>query len=167
MTLPFLDIRRQHAALRQELDEAIASVVGGDRFIGGPRVEAFEQAFASYCGAEEAVGVASGTDAIELSLRALEIGPAAFLRSHHQGDAGLDDSRRVNDAVGLGSRSLIALELPNDFLQPIMVASGRKELRHAVDPLQPLGTRYRTHPTSEITDELVDQFVRNMRNCRR
>ena len=75
MTVPFLDIRRQHAALRQELDEAIASVVGGDRFIGGPRVEAFEQAFASYCGAEEAVGVASGTDAIELSLRALDVGP--------------------------------------------------------------------------------------------
>jgi dTDP-3-amino-3,4,6-trideoxy-alpha-D-glucose transaminase len=75
MRIPFLDLRRQHAGLRQELDEAIASVVGGDRFIGGPRVEAFERTFASYCGATEAVGVASGTDAIELSLRALGIGP--------------------------------------------------------------------------------------------
>ncbi len=74
MTVPFLDLRRQHSDLRAELDEAIASVVDGDRFVGGPRVERFEDAFAAYCGAKEAVGVGSGTDAIELSLRALGIG---------------------------------------------------------------------------------------------
>ena len=74
MTVPFLDLRRQHDALRAELDAALAEVLDGDRFIGGPRVEAFERAFAAFCGAREAVGVASGTDAIELALRALGIG---------------------------------------------------------------------------------------------
>jgi dTDP-4-amino-4,6-dideoxygalactose transaminase len=74
MTIPFVALRRQHEALREELDAALAAVLDGDRFIGGPHVEAFEQSFAAFCGAREAVGVASGTDAIELALRALGIG---------------------------------------------------------------------------------------------
>ena len=74
MTIPFLDLRRQHESLREELDRVLAEVVGGDRFIGGPRVEAFERELAAFCGVREAVGVASGTDAIELALRALGIG---------------------------------------------------------------------------------------------
>jgi dTDP-4-amino-4,6-dideoxygalactose transaminase len=74
VTIAFIDLRRQHAALRDELDAAVAKVLDGDRFIGGPLVERFEHEFAAFCGAREAVGVASGTDAIELSLRALGIG---------------------------------------------------------------------------------------------
>jgi len=74
VTIPFLDLRRQHESLREELDRVLAEVVGGDRFIGGPRVEAFERELAAFCGVREAVGVASGTDAIELALRALGIG---------------------------------------------------------------------------------------------
>jgi dTDP-4-amino-4,6-dideoxygalactose transaminase len=75
VTIAFLDLRRQHAGLRDELDEAIAAVVDDARFVGGPRVEAFERELASYCGAADAVGVANGTDAIELALRALGVGP--------------------------------------------------------------------------------------------
>jgi dTDP-3-amino-3,4,6-trideoxy-alpha-D-glucose transaminase len=74
VSVPFLDLRRQHAALWDELDEALAAVSADGQFVGGPRVESFERAFAAFCGAEHAVGVASGTDAIELSLRALGIG---------------------------------------------------------------------------------------------
>lgn len=75
MIVPFVDLQRLHSAIREELNEALAAVVSGDRFIGGPRVEEFEHAFARFCGASEAVGVANGTDAIELALRALGIGP--------------------------------------------------------------------------------------------
>ena len=74
MNVPFLDLRRRYAALGAELDEAFSSVVGDGRYIGGPRVEAFEGEFAAFCGAQDAVGVASGTDAIELALRALGVG---------------------------------------------------------------------------------------------
>lgn len=74
MIVPFLDLQRLHARLRVELDDALATVLGGDRFIGGPRVEEFERGFAAFCGAGEAVGVANGTDAIELALRALGVG---------------------------------------------------------------------------------------------
>jgi len=72
--IPFVDLTRQLAALRDGVDAAMAEVVESGRFIGGPQVESFETAFASFCGAAEAVGVANGTDAIELSLRALGIG---------------------------------------------------------------------------------------------
>ena len=75
MTIPFLDLRRQHAALRGELEEAFTAVVDDGRFVGGPHVEAFEREFAAFCGAADAVGVANGTDAIELALRALGVGP--------------------------------------------------------------------------------------------
>ena len=75
MRIPFLDLRRQHDELRPELDRALAAVLDGDRFVGGPRVEAFEDEFAAFCGVREAVGVASGTDAVELSLRALGVRP--------------------------------------------------------------------------------------------
>src|SRR5262245_42079398 len=60
--------------------------------------------------------------AIAEDQRPLQIGPPTFLCSLHQADADLDDSRRINDAVGFGSRSLLLLELPNDFLKPIVVA---------------------------------------------
>ena len=50
------------------------TLAGNSRFIGGPAVEAFEQDFAAYCRTTHAVGVANGTDAIELTLRALGIG---------------------------------------------------------------------------------------------
>ena len=74
MSVPFLDLRRQHAELRDDLTEAVSNVLDEGRFVGGPRVEAFEQELAAFCGAREAVCVASGTDAIELALRALGIG---------------------------------------------------------------------------------------------
>ena len=75
MTVAFLDLRRQHVELREELDAAVDSVLDDGRFVGGPGVEAFERAFAAFCGAEHAVGVASGADAIELALRASGVGP--------------------------------------------------------------------------------------------
>lgn len=73
--MPFLDLRRQKYAHEGLLAEAFSRVVDRGRFIGGPSLEAFEAAFAAYCGAKHAVGVNSGTDAIALALRAMGIGP--------------------------------------------------------------------------------------------
>jgi dTDP-4-amino-4,6-dideoxygalactose transaminase len=61
--------------VRAELDRAIGRVLGRGWFILGEEGSDFETEFAAYCGSEHAVGVASGTDAIELALRVLEIGP--------------------------------------------------------------------------------------------
>ena len=75
MRVRFLELTRQTAAVRPELDVAIDRVLSGGVYVGGEEVEAFEHEFASFCGAGFAVGVNSGTDALELALRALGIGP--------------------------------------------------------------------------------------------
>ena len=72
--VPFLDLRRQVMSMRAELDTSIGRVLDQGHFILEEQVAAFEAAFAAYCGAGYAVGVASGTDAITIALRALGIG---------------------------------------------------------------------------------------------
>lgn len=75
MQVPLLDLTRQYESIKKEIDEAIQRVVSSGRFILGPEVEAFEEELADHCGVKHAVGVASGTDALLLSLKALGIGP--------------------------------------------------------------------------------------------
>src|SRR5947207_9010232 len=72
--IPFLDLAAQHGEIATQLDEAWAKVTSTNGFIGGPYVAAFEADYAQYCGTSECIGVANGTDAIELILRGLGIG---------------------------------------------------------------------------------------------
>ena len=74
MTVPFGDQRREVAELKGTILSALTRVTESGRFILGPEVEAFEQEFAQWLGVPHAVGVASGTEAIALSLLALGIG---------------------------------------------------------------------------------------------
>jgi dTDP-4-amino-4,6-dideoxygalactose transaminase len=69
------DLARHHAPLAAELEAAMARVHARGWYILGPEVAAFEHEFAAYVGAAECVAVANGTDALELALRALAIGP--------------------------------------------------------------------------------------------
>ena len=73
--VPFLDVDAIHDRLRPDLDSAWKTVLDHHRYVGGPEVGAFERAFAAYCGTDHAVGVGNGTDALELVLGALGIGP--------------------------------------------------------------------------------------------
>ena len=73
-TIPFLDLTRQYGSLRSEIDAAVLEVVRSGKYILGPYVKRFEDEIAEYVGAEHAIGVASGTDALLLSLKALGIG---------------------------------------------------------------------------------------------
>lgn len=75
MALPLFDTGAQLHEVREEVNRAIAGVVESGRFILGPEVEAFEREFAAYLGVRHAVGVANGTDAITIALRALGVGP--------------------------------------------------------------------------------------------
>jgi dTDP-4-amino-4,6-dideoxygalactose transaminase len=72
--VPFADLTRGVAGQRGDLDAAVARVLDRGRFVLGEEGAAFETEFADAVGARHAVGVASGTDAIELALRALEVG---------------------------------------------------------------------------------------------
>ena len=73
--VPLLDLGRQYAPLKEELDAAVLRVMAHGRFINGPEVAEFEKATAGYVGAKHAIGVASGTDALLIALRALGVGP--------------------------------------------------------------------------------------------
>jgi len=72
--IPFLDLAGVNAGLREELDLAWKTVLGHGGYIGGPDVERFEREFARYCQAQACIGVANGTDALELILLGLGIG---------------------------------------------------------------------------------------------
>ena len=77
LVVPFGDLRRQNAALRAELDAAIARVVESGWYILGHEVAAFEEEFATYCGVGHCVGVASGAEALYLALVSLGVSPGA------------------------------------------------------------------------------------------
>ena len=73
--VPFLDLKAQYAAIRGEVQAALAEVCDSARFAQGPPTQAFEQEFAAYCGVAHCVSVNSGTSALHLALRCLNIGP--------------------------------------------------------------------------------------------
>ena len=73
--VPFVDLAAQYSTIGEEIDEAISRVLSDTGFILGRDLTLFEEEFAAYCGAEYAVGVDSGTSALELALRAYGIGP--------------------------------------------------------------------------------------------
>ena len=68
-----LDLKRQWATIREEVEREVQEVFDSQYFVLGPRVADFESQVADYCGVEHAVGVASGTDALLIALRACGI----------------------------------------------------------------------------------------------
>jgi dTDP-3-amino-3,4,6-trideoxy-alpha-D-glucose transaminase len=75
MSVPLFDTATPLAPLRDELVAKLAEVLDSGRYILGPEVSAFEDEFAAHLGARHAIGVANGTDALTLALRALGVGP--------------------------------------------------------------------------------------------
>ncbi len=73
--IEFVDLGAVQEELGDQLEAAVLGVIRSQKFVSGPEVGEFEDAFAGLVHAEHAIGVANGTDAIELALRALEIGP--------------------------------------------------------------------------------------------
>jgi len=131
--VPFVTLDRQHGRLAAELREAFERVVGSSGFILGAEVEAFEADFAAYCGARHCVGVASGTAAIGVALRAAGIGAgdevivpghtfiASALGVLHAGatpvfadveeDTGLLDPRSAAAAISPRTAAIMAVHL--------------------------------------------------------
>ena len=74
-SIPLGDLQREYVELRSEIDAAVGRVLRRGWFILGEELQAFETAWAAYCGTTHAVGVGNGTDALHLALRAAGIGP--------------------------------------------------------------------------------------------
>jgi len=74
MNIPLVGLFAQYQQIKAEVDLAIEKIINSSAFVGGEAVQAFEEEFARYCESDHCVGVANGTDAIYLALRALGIG---------------------------------------------------------------------------------------------
>lgn len=133
--IPLVDLGAEHRALRAELDAAIARVLDSGRFVLGPEVEAFEQELAAACGAKHAVGVSSGTDALLVSLMALEVGPGAEVVT-----TPFTFFATAGAIARLGARPVFADIEPESFnLDPVAAASACSERTAAVLPVHLYG----------------------------
>jgi dTDP-4-amino-4,6-dideoxygalactose transaminase len=153
-----------HAA---EITAAAARVMKGGAYVLGPELERFEAAFAAFCGAPHAVGVASGTDALTLALRAHDIGPgdevitvshtavatAAAILATGAKPVLVDidpahyvlDPARIAAAISKRSRAIIPVHIygqPAD-MTPILAAARRHRLKLIEDCAQATGATYK------------------------
>jgi dTDP-4-amino-4,6-dideoxygalactose transaminase len=166
MTVPFVDLGVQLAALKPEIDQAIERVLSNTDFILGRDVALFEREFAAYCEAEYAVGVDNGISALELALRACDVGPghevitaansfvaSAFAISHAGATPVLVDVdpatatidvAAIERAITPRTRAILPIHLygqPAD-MDPIMAIAARHGLVVIEDACQAHGARY-------------------------
>jgi dTDP-4-amino-4,6-dideoxygalactose transaminase len=73
MSIPLVDLQAQQAEIADEIEPLVLAALRGGGFIGGPHVAAFEEAYAAFVGVQHCIGVANGTDAVELALRAVGV----------------------------------------------------------------------------------------------
>ncbi len=167
MSVPLLDLQAQYATISSELDDAVAGVVRSQRFILGPAVEKFEREAASYLGVRHAIGCASGTDALLLPLRALQLEPGDevivpaftfFATAGAVWNAGLRPvfadidpvtfnmrAQDVERALTPRSRALIVVHLFGQVaeMEPILELAERHGLAVIEDAAQAFGARRR------------------------
>lgn len=77
MNIPLVNLKKQYAPLKDEILAGISHVLDGMQLFLGENVQALEREFSQYCGATYGIGVSDGTSALEIILRAMEIGPGA------------------------------------------------------------------------------------------
>ena len=167
LSVPFLDLKSINGAYREQLLEVAARVIDSGWYILGEEVTQFENEFANFCGAKFCVGVASGLDALSLSLRALGIGPgdevivpsntyiATWLSVTHVGAGVVPvepdirtfniDPNRIEDAITPRTRAIIPVHLygqPAD-MDAISEIATRRGLHILEDSAQAHGARYR------------------------
>lgn len=170
MKTPFFNLTAQYHQLHSEIDAAILQVMESGQFILGGQVAAFEEEFAAFCGTKQAVGTASGTDALQLSLRACGIGvgdevitstltaiatvAAIEMTGAQPVLVDIDPYRytlspgRVEAALTSRTRAIIPVHLfgcPAD-LSPLLEIARAKKLVLIEDCAQAHGARYQSRP---------------------
>ncbi|MGH3844553.1 MAG: DegT/DnrJ/EryC1/StrS family aminotransferase [Pseudonocardiaceae bacterium] len=165
--VPFLDLHGVNHDLREEFDLAWKAVLDHGHFVGGPEVERFESELAAYCGAKACIGVANGTDALELILRGLGIGPGdevivptnTFIATAEAvcatgarprfvdvcPDTLLIDPAAVEAAINSSTAAIIAVHLYGQMVdpEPISAIAAAHGLALIEDAAQAHGARHR------------------------
>lgn len=161
-----VDLRAQTSAIREELQEAIQAVLDSGVYVRGPVVRAFEEELANYLGGRFAIGVGNGTDALQIALMALGVGPgdevicpaftfvataeAAAILGARPVFVDIDprtfnlDAGRLEEALSERTRAIIPVHLygqPAD-LGPILEIARRRQVPVVEDAAQAIGARY-------------------------
>jgi dTDP-4-amino-4,6-dideoxygalactose transaminase len=176
MMIPFVDLRAQYATIQREVDEALHNVVANADFILGKDVELFEQEFARFCNADYAVGVDSGTSALELALRAYGLGEgvevitvshtfiATVAAISYTGarpvlvDIDQDtyniDPARIEAAITSRTRAIVPVHLYGQAcdLDPVLEIARKHKLIVIEDACQSHGARYKGNPVGALGD---------------
>ena len=176
MPIPLVDLTLQYQNIRQEVDGAVLEVLSSGAFILGSRVNSFEEAVAAYLGVKHAAGVASGTDALWLALRACGIGPGDevivpaytfFATAEAVAQAGATpvfadiepgsygiDASRLEASITPRTRAIIPVHLygcPADF-GPVLRFAADHDLKVVEDNAQAFGAEYSGRKTGSLGD---------------
>lgn len=178
----YVNFARAAELYRDEIAAALARVVDSAVYIGGPEVAEFERAFAQHCGAAYAVGVANGTDALELTLRAWGIGagdevivPAntavqTALAVTHAGarvvladvedDTGLIDADAVAAALTPATRAVVPVHLYGHpaHMRRILEIARRAGVHVLEDAAHAHGAAYEGHRCGGLADAAAFSF---------
>jgi dTDP-4-amino-4,6-dideoxygalactose transaminase len=174
--IPMVDLKRQYLLLKKEIDAAVSDVLAQTQFILGPNVKALEKEVAAYHNLSHAVGVANGTDALLLALRACDIGPGdevittpfTFIATAEVvatlgakpvfvdilPDTFNIDPVKIAAAVGPKTKAIIPVHLfghPAD-MAPIMDIARKHHLKVIEDCAQAFGAKYQGQTVGTFGD---------------
>jgi dTDP-4-amino-4,6-dideoxygalactose transaminase len=182
MTIPLVDLQIQHHQIKEEVEAAFERIMSSGAFVSGPDVARFESEFADLCGVPHCMGVANGTDALDLCLRALDIGPGdeviipantfvatglAVIRAgatpvlvDATDDDLLMDAEAAEAAIGPRTRAIMPVDLfgqvaPMDLLEPIAREAGIALIE---DAAQSQGARQGDRPAGSFGDMAGTSF---------
>ena len=191
MKIPYFDLPAQIRALRPELDAAIAGVLDSCAFCLGPDVTQFERDFAAYAGSPHCIGFNSGTSALHVAARLLDLGPGdevittpfTFIATSWAlayvgakpvyvdiDEATFNlDPRLIEKAITPRTKAILPVHLyghPCD-LDPIMEICRRRNLPLIEDAAQAHGARYRGRPVGTFGEQAIYSFYpgKNLGAC--
>lgn len=182
MTISFLDLKAINLLQQDDIEQALRRVLHSGWYVLGKEVEAFEEAYAAWCGTRHAIGVANGLDAIFLVLKAWGIGPgdevivpsntyiATWLAASHCGATPVPvepvdgtfnlDPARVEAAITPATRAIVPVHLYGQTvdMDPLMEIARRHHLKVVEDSAQAHGARYKGRRAGTLGDASAFSF---------
>ncbi|HEX7973448.1 MAG TPA: DegT/DnrJ/EryC1/StrS family aminotransferase [Anaerolineales bacterium] len=180
--IPLVDLKAQYGPLEEQIRKAWDGVLQSMQLFLGPNVRAFEQEFAQYCGVEHAIGVGDGTSAIQLALRAAEIGPGdeVITVSHTFIATGeaillagatpvfvdidpqtlLMDVSQVESRITERTRAILPVHLYGQCvdMDPLLEIARRRKLLVIEDACQAHGAKYKGRKAGSLGDMAAFSF---------
>ncbi|MGB2770394.1 MAG: DegT/DnrJ/EryC1/StrS family aminotransferase [Candidatus Zixiibacteriota bacterium] len=182
MKVNFVDLKAQYQTIKPEIDKAIENVISNTAFILGKAVAEFEEQFAGYCGAKHCVGINSGTSALIMALKALDVGegdevittPNTFIATAEaisfagatpvlvdieDGSYNLDPAK-LEKAITAKTKAIIPVHLygqPTD-MDPILEIAKKKGIPVIEDAAQAHGAQYKGKKTGGLATAACFSF---------